>query len=348
MRDKTTAGKAVIRRSEMADYDALIRPTQQQKSARRGIFMPEYRCSAPAFVLRIQDALDIDGSIAMRLAAVFIILLLISVPAIPAEEPGAGDAERSGASGTIYAIVKVKDDSETEFISGPDSNLPGKIIAKVVPALMAKAREAHTRARSDDGIYSVAIDWKITTVDGQDQMRFEYRNSYPYVIQQLAPEFPRMNSPMPVKIVFNLSVEPDGTVSSVHRGEAFPGNPGFYHAGKLAMRRWKFSPRYKDGVAVASDVQIPFTFKIPTHRENEWPSGKVKVSFGVSDNGEVDWLDIDGELPECVDEAELRLELVTQVNASNVVRQIRAGKSTLRRGAFLHELEPCEGTQADQ
>lgn len=280
----------------------------------------------------------------MRLIAAFIALLLIPFTAIPAEESEPGTTGHAGASGAIHATVKIAENLSAEFVDGPDSTLPEAILERIKPSLMAKARGVHLKAPSDDGIYRMAIDWKIVSVNGQDQMKFEYRNSPPYAIQQLAPEFPRMNSTTPIKIVFLLSVEPDGTVSSVNRDEGFSGNTDFYHAGKLALKRWKFSPLFRDGIAVASEVQMPFTFGIPTEHPDEWPSsGSVKVTFGLSGDGEVDWLDVDGELPDCINSDELRQQLMEQVSASDVAQQVRAGKSSLRRGAFKHPLEPCEG-----
>lgn len=206
----------------------------------------------------------------MRLLAVFIMFFL-ATPINAKAEASSEQASQPKASGMIYATVKVSDDLKTEFLDGPNSELPDDIITKISPLLMTKARDTHAAMPADDGIYRVAVDWKIVSVDGQDQMKFEYRNAEPYPIRKVEPVYSLRNSTTPVEIVYRVDVATDGSVTGVSRDAGSSGNTDLYRAGREAIKRWKFFPRYKDGVAVAGDVQIPLTFNDPTDLRLEVP-----------------------------------------------------------------------------
>src|SRR5690606_21931204 len=121
-------------------------------------------------------------------------------------------------------------------------------------------REAHKAAPAEDGIYRVAIDWKIIAVNGQDQMKFAYSNAEPFPVLQIMPEYTRRHATKPIEIVYRVAVAPDGSVTDVNRDDGNSGNTDLYHAGRTALKKWKFSPRYKDGVAVSGDLPVPLVF----------------------------------------------------------------------------------------
>lgn len=274
----------------------------------------------------------------MRLMAIFSILFLLAAAVNAKEETG-----EPRAQGTIYATLEIADDLKAEFVHGPESELPEDIITKLSPLFVAKAREAHTKAPAEDGIYRVAIDWKIVTVGGQEQMKFEYRNAEPFPVQRVIPEYPRLNMPTPVEVVYRIALASDGSVTDVRRDEESAANADFYHAGREALKQWKFTPRYEEGIATAWEVQLPLVFQLPCESSCESQERDVRVTFFLSTEGEIEDMNISGEIPECIDEAEFRRRVVADIGASNVARQIRAGEATFRRGVLSYQLEDCEG-----
>lgn len=206
----------------------------------------------------------------MRTIAVLIMLFLAS-PASAAQETGNEQASEPRARGMIYATLQVADDSKVAFLDGPNSGLPEDIIEKISPSLMAKAREAHAATPAEDGMYRVAIDWKIVSVNGQDQMTFEFSNSEPFPIRKVAPVFQRRNATVPVEIVYRIGVAADGTVTDVSRDDGASGDPDLYRAGLRALKQWTFSPRYKDGVAVAGELRFPLVFDLTAETQVHGP-----------------------------------------------------------------------------
>lgn len=204
----------------------------------------------------------------MRLTAIFIMVFL-ALPVHAQEEADSAEASQPKARGMIYATLKISDDSKTEFVDGPKSELPETIIAQVSPALMTKARQTHGATPAEDGIYRLAIEWRIVSVNGQDQMKFDYSNSEPYPVLKLEPEYTRRHATTSIEIVYRVGVAPDGSVTDVVRDDGLSGHTDLYHAGRTAIKRWKFSPQYKDGVAVAGDVQIPLVFGDDPSFENQ-------------------------------------------------------------------------------
>ncbi len=196
----------------------------------------------------------------MRLTAVFIMLFL-AVP-VNAEEETSAQANEPTAQGMIYATVQIAEDMKAEFVDGPNSELPADIVAKVSPSLMTKARNAHMAAPTDDGIYRVAIDWKVVSDNGQDQMKFGYSNSDAFPVRKVEPVYSQQNFTTPVEIVYRISVAADGSVTEVNRSAESGGNMDLYRAGRNALKQWEFSPRYKDGIAVATDMDFPLVFEL--------------------------------------------------------------------------------------
>ncbi len=202
----------------------------------------------------------------MRMVAV-LILRFLSVPVNAEQEPGSEQASQAKAHGMVYATAKVADDLKTEFLDGPNSELPDTVIAKLSPSLMAKARKAHAAAPAEDGIYRVAIDWKVISVNGQDQMKFEFSNSEPFPIRKVKPVYRRQNATMSVEIVYRIGVAPDGTVTDISRDDGSSGDPDLFRAGRKALKQWTFSPRYKNGVAVADELRFPLVFDLTAETE---------------------------------------------------------------------------------
>lgn len=199
----------------------------------------------------------------MRPAILFTAFLLtipMSATASPDGEP-VGETEPK-AQGMIYATVQVAEDFKAEFLDGPHSGLPDDIVEKVAPSLMAKARKAHITTPAEDNTYRVAIDWNIVSVDGEDQMKFGYSNSEPYPLKMIEPVFTRTNATRPVEIVYRIDVSADGSVTSVSRAGENTGNADLYHAGLRALKQWKFSPQYKEGLAVATNIDFPLVFDL--------------------------------------------------------------------------------------
>ncbi len=204
----------------------------------------------------------------MRFVAIFIMLFL-AFPANATEEAESAQASQPKAQGTIYATLEVADDLKTEFLDGPNSELPDEIIAQVSPSMMAKARDTHRATPAEDGIYRIAIDWKIVSVNGQDQMKFEYSNSEPFPILRIEPEYSQRHATTPVEIVYRVGVAPDGSATEISRKAGSTGNASLYHAGRTALKRWKFSPQYKDGVAVAGEISLPLVFNNNNNFEDQ-------------------------------------------------------------------------------
>lgn len=206
----------------------------------------------------------------MRLITV-LAMFFLTLPASGMEDAGTEQADQPKAQGMIYATVKVADDLKTEFLDGPNSELPAEIVAKVSPSLMTRARQAHSASPVEDGVYRVAIDWNIVSVDGQEQMKFAFSNAQAFPVRQVKPVFRRQNSTQPVEITYRIGVAADGSVTGVERDDESSGNPDLYRAGREALKQWQFSPRYQDGIAVAEEIRYPLTFDLTAEQEAVGP-----------------------------------------------------------------------------
>lgn len=88
-------------------------------------------------------------------------------------------------------------------------------------------------------------------------------NSIAVAISSPAPKYPgdAMRAGQQGTTLLRATVEPDGTVSDI-TVEQSAGSRALDRAALQALRRWRFQPAYRNGVAIRSDVRVPVKFAL--------------------------------------------------------------------------------------
>lgn len=85
----------------------------------------------------------------------------------------------------------------------------------------------------------------------------------PRLLESVDPDYPEhlMDTGDEPVIAMHVTIEADGTVSEAHPEGAH--QAGFDEAALEAVRRWRFAPAMRDGVAVRSRVRVEVRFRLP-------------------------------------------------------------------------------------
>jgi periplasmic protein TonB len=99
--------------------------------------------------------------------------------------------------------------------------------------------------------------------DGNDPGAPHPMNGVAVAMSSPPPAYPadamRMNEQGTV--VLRVTVEPDGDTSDIAIEES-SGSRSLDRAARQSLRRWRFQPAYRDGVAIRSEVRVPVRFAL--------------------------------------------------------------------------------------
>lgn len=243
--------------------------------------------------------------------------------------------------GSIYAVVLAHADGDLSFVEPPRGGLPESVLTQLEPTFLSRAREAHV-GTSDETEYHVGIDWKLVKNGDKEQLHFDYKNSDPMPLVLVEPAFPRiaMIPDESVKVILQLIVNPDGSVDDVVSGG---GNPRreFFENARIAVREWKFSPKYENGIAVAHTVQLPIEFLMPDEADDDADKGNILAHFFLDESGDVERLRIEGDIPPCHDADRIQEEIKDVIRASEAAVAVRRGVTRHREGHVTYEVPSC-------
>lgn len=107
-----------------------------------------------------------------------------------------------------------------------------------------------------------------------ESINLKGKDTPPRVVTQPAPEYPRQlrDSGFRGDVLVDFVVDREGRVIRAHVVRSL--NPAFDEPALAAVRRWKFEPGRKDGVAVNVHLQVPIGFRL----EGEWDGGSSGLS----------------------------------------------------------------------
>lgn len=245
--------------------------------------------------------------------------------------------------GVIQATVSVNAKGVPLLVEGPEGALAEDILKQLEPAFLGKARDVHTGAATD-ATYRLAIDWKLVALDGDaQQLQFDYRSSDVSPLVRVKPLHPPGFASIqgPVEVQLRFLVNPDGTASNVTWVEATPAYREFFENAKAAIKRWRFVPKYADGVAVAREVAMPMVFE--TQCCEKEAEAELHVQFRLDDAGRVIDMDLFGAIPDCHDPDAIREQIRTAIENTDEARGVASGSTTLRAGELRFEMPPCAG-----
>lgn len=258
--------------------------------------------------------------------------LLLAASAVAVAE----DREDVVKSGSIYAVVDAAADGSLSFAEPPSGGLPESILAQLEPTFLSRVREAHADVE-EEATYHVAIDWKLVRTGDKEQLQFDYKTSDPKPLVLVEPAFPTLliAPEEDMEVILRFTVNPDGSVENVARGG---GNPRreFFENARDAVRQWSFVPKYKNGIAVPWDVQLPILFLKPGTRSED-----IYVRFRLDGEGEPHKLEFDRPIPDCHDVDRLREELKVIIRESDAATAVRRGVTRERNGQMSYTLPPC-------
>ena len=84
----------------------------------------------------------------------------------------------------------------------------------------------------------------------------------PHVVFAVAPIYPAEAQGKSGHVDLAFIVEPDGSVADIRVTDEVPRNIGFAEAATRALARWKFSPKFVGGLAVAGSWQTRLNFNV--------------------------------------------------------------------------------------
>lgn len=247
-------------------------------------------------------------------------------------------ADGTGKAGTVYATVNVSAAGEASFLQPPSGGLPERVLKQLESVFLSRAQKAHAES-SDDASYRLAIDWKAVLDGDREQLQFDYRTSDLKPIVMVEPVYPiRMLLPEDdVEVVLRFTVLPDGSVVDVVRTGGNPDMDFFVNA-RDAVRRWKFVPKYTDGLAVAREAELPVLFLAIGSADRD---DMVNVGFKLDADGEPHQLEFQRAIPQCLDAEALHEEIKEVIRRSEAANAVRSGSVAHREGQVRMQMPPC-------
>ena len=97
----------------------------------------------------------------------------------------------------------------------------------------------------------------------------------PTVIHQVPPKYPEdaLKVGAEGRVLLTVTLNEKGEISKIVPAQVVKKWPSFTDAATQATRQWRFTPAMKDGKPVATEIVIPFDFKLGDKKSPPKPDG---------------------------------------------------------------------------